>query len=176
MEAKKQMRYSDDELALIRNTFGDEDLLKDLRKFFWGDKDARDVFKEKDVLAVIKKTFLPDLDSDAPISQIVDLWLTLNVKDKNVEDAYPFIVARSRLVKYFTSKINALEDKEVQPVTPLNALTSDLDDIDEAYINLIVRSEIIAHIEQQLQQLQILSSMTMKDLEKKLKEAKNSTK
>jgi hypothetical protein len=173
MQEKQEMRYSDAELSLIKNTFKDKDVLKSLRKAFL-QKESTEQFATKEVLDVIKKTFLPEVDGDAPIHQVVDLWLTLKFKEMPVDHAYPIIKARKILVDYFAQEIEQLSGADKTRGIKLSDLETITDDIDETFINFVARNEIITHIEQQISQLHILANNSMEDLLKAIE--KNSTK
>lgn len=174
MQEKQEMRYSDAELSLIKNTFKDKDVLKTLRKaFLQKDVDTK-LFSSPEVLALIYKTFLPVLDGDAPIHQVVDLWLTLKVKEMPFEHAYPLIKARKILVDYFTQEIGIISGEVKDREIILSELESITDDKAQTFINLCARNEIITHIEQQIGQLNVLAHNDMVDLLKAME--KNSTK
>ena len=107
MKKKQQMRYSDTELALIKNIFSEnEELLKALRKHMLqlditlaDHQLLNDFIKNKpDVQALLRKTYLPTLDGDAPFHQILDLWMTIKIEDKNPESVYPTLMARDILI------------------------------------------------------------------------------
>lgn len=85
-EVKQQMRYTDDELLLIKNTFkGNERLLK-----------------------LLRKTFLPEYDPYAPIGQVVDLWMTLDVRSLTPEGAYIRLIARNELISHVEQQLQQL--------------------------------------------------------------------
>lgn len=85
------MRITEPEMALIKATFKENEPL----------------------LKLLRKIFLPEIDPNAPIGQVVDLWMTIPPAE----------------------------------LTP-----------EQAYINLKARNSIIAHVEQQLQQLSTLAN------------------
>lgn len=106
----RQMRFTQEEVDMIRGAFkGNDKLLK-----------------------VLRKVFLPEIDPYAPVGQVIDLWMTVDIKNQLPE---------------------------------------------QAMINISARNGIIAHLEQQLFQLQVLANMENPTPEK-LAEArsKNSTK
>lgn len=166
---KKEMRFSEEELSLLRTTF-DDDTLKSLRGFLWGIEQPKAAFRRKEVASLIGKFFLPQPDPKAPVSQVVDLWLTLTVSDKNAEDAHPFLLARDILVSHFENRMAALHGKEEGKAFDLMArpFTSPHD---EAYVNQIARSEIFAHVEQQLRQIKALFGLSPEELEMRLQAA-----
>jgi hypothetical protein len=165
MEKQKQMRFNDVELGLIKNTFSENEiLLKAIRKFFlelpMSESEellVRNMTKE--VKAVVRKTFLPELEGDAPFHQVIDLWMTLEIKGKDVESVYTEALAREELIKYINEKL--LDIEGVLP-TDQEIKFSDyvkIDDKDpvEVFIGLTVRNTMLAHVEMQLNQFQVLA-------------------
>lgn len=72
----KQMRLTPDDLAIIKSTFKGNDTL----------------------LKLMRKVFLPELDPTAPLSQLIDLWMTVPVKDMSTEQAMINILARNTVI------------------------------------------------------------------------------
>lgn len=101
MQNGQQMRFTEYELSLIRNTFRDnEELLK-----------------------VMRKVFLPEIDPDAPIGGLIDLWMTVQIADKTPEQAYPHLVARNTLIQHVDSQLLQLKVlAEMGNETPEEAL------------------------------------------------------
>lgn len=89
MEENKgqQMRFSKEELALIKSAFkGNTDLLK-----------------------LMRKVFLPELDPTAPLGQIIDLWMTVPVKEMTAEQAQVNILARNSLIMHLEQQLLQLQ-------------------------------------------------------------------
>jgi len=83
----RQMRFSDEELNLIKTTFrGNEKLLK-----------------------LMRKVFLPEIDPEAPLGQIVDLWMTTNINNVSPEQAYVNILARNNLILHIEQQLIQLD-------------------------------------------------------------------
>lgn len=81
------MRFTEDELLLIRDTFkNNEPLLK-----------------------VLRKVFLPEYDPTAPLGQIVDLWSTVDMKNMTPEAAWLHFTARHDLIKHVESQLLQLK-------------------------------------------------------------------
>jgi hypothetical protein len=74
----KQMRFTDVELSMIKNTFSDND----------------------ELLKVLRKVFLPELDPNAPIGQMVDLWMTMKIEDQSAEQAMINLKARNTVIQH----------------------------------------------------------------------------
>jgi len=164
---KQAMRYSIEEMGLAKNTFADnEDLFYAIRKVFLQmpldevDKQAlkAHVVGKKDVMALIRKSYLPELDSTTPIHQIIDLWMTIDLKDKTPEDAWPHIVARETLIKYIEQQLEVLNTLEDNGSIRLSDMVgTEGKEAFTAYTDLITRNTLISHNEQQLNQLNVLA-------------------
>lgn len=81
------MRFTEDELLLIRDTFKDNEPL----------------------LKVLRKVFLPEYDPTAPLGQIVDLWSTVDMKGMTPEAAWIHFTARGDLIKHVESQLLQLQ-------------------------------------------------------------------
>lgn len=86
MDSGKQMRITPEEMAIIRTTFKGNDAL----------------------LKVLRKVFLPEIDPNAPLGQIVDLWMSLNLKDLTSEQALVKIEARNTLILHVEQQLIGL--------------------------------------------------------------------
>lgn len=85
--AGQQMRISDIELELIKSTFaGNEELLM-----------------------LMRKVFLPELDPSLPLGQNIDLWMTLKIEDLTPEQAIINIKARNTLIQHIESQLMTLK-------------------------------------------------------------------
>ncbi len=87
MEQGQQMRYTKEELELLKATFKDNEPL----------------------LKLLRKVFLPELDPSAPLGQMIDLWMTLNIDDMPVEQAMKNIKARNSLITHLDTQLIALQ-------------------------------------------------------------------
>lgn len=86
MDKGKIMRFTDEELQLVKNTFkGNEKLLK-----------------------LLRKVFLPEYDPEAPIGQIIDLWMTIDLNQLPAEEAIRRIYARNTLINHIEAQIAQL--------------------------------------------------------------------
>jgi len=175
----QKMRYSDDELSLMQNTFRDqEDVLRAVRKVFLQmpldaiDKSVVETLrKQKATLALIRKAFLPELDEKAPIHQLVDLWLTVDIKDKAPEDAWPHLLARQKVITFLEEQIVFLE-KGIAPKMRLEALKGiEGKSPVEAYADIVARNTIVGHTEMQVSQFILLAGLngeSTEDVKKRL--------
>ena len=192
MEKKKQiMRYSDEEMQVIKVFSENDELAKAIRKLMLQmplsalDLSVLQVCKSKELMAVVKKTFLPTLDGNAPIHQVVDLWITLKIDDKHPDYAIHHIKSREILINYLDQQLKFLEDIEnieknykkggkIQLSEMVNF--KDKSPVD-AYVELFARNTLVSHVEQMLNQLLVLAGKkeeTVEETQERL--AKNSTK
>lgn len=170
MDKKKQtMRFTDSELSIIKNTFADnDDLIFALRKHFLqldmtlSDIDLLQtiVKSNRDVQKVIRKAFLPEIDGTAPIHQIIDLWMTVDIKDKTPSQIVANLKARELLIRYINQQLNLLEGIKVAKTTMIKLdkmLYKSYKSEIEAYTDITARNTAITHTEQQLSQFIILA-------------------
>lgn len=96
------MRITPTELSLIRNTFkGNEELLRMMRKIF-----------------------LPELDPYTPLGQNIDLWMTIKVEDMTPEQAVINLKARNTLIQHLDQQLLVLKTlAESDEETPEQAVT-----------------------------------------------------
>ena len=75
MAQAAQKRFTPQELSLIRNTFKDK----------------------PELLKLVRKVMLPEIDTDAPLGQVIDMSLieANEVKGLDLERAYVHLLARS---------------------------------------------------------------------------------
>lgn len=178
-QSKKQtMRFSDVEQRIIKNTFADrDDILIALRKHFI-QKELTDNEKAllkasftPEVLTVLRKTFLPEIIGDLPLNQEIDLLLTLQLTDKTPEDAYPHILAREMVMEYINDRLSDLEGNITIDKIRFKDLTKGAE-AQAKYVNLVARNTIFTHVEQQLNQLNILAGMKEETDEEKAERIK----
>ena len=185
-QTKKQtMRFSDDEVSLIKSTFKDnQELSIAIRKVFLQKPLTApelgmimNLKDKKELLKVIRKTFLPTIDADAPFNQVVDLWMTLELKDKTPEIALPHIWARAMLIEYLEQQLKVLEGEREEKVKFEDFVNIKETDISLMYARLITRNTIIQHTEMQLQQFEVLANLEDKTEDQiKAENLKNSSK
>lgn len=86
-KAKGEMRITDAELGLLKMTFAENDQL----------------------LKLMRKIFLPELDMDAPIGSQVDLWMTLKIEDLEPEQALINLKARNQVITHLEMCLNQIK-------------------------------------------------------------------
>lgn len=81
-----QMRITEEEINLIRSTFkNNESLLK-----------------------LMRKMFLPELDPKAPFGQMIDIYHTIQTKDRNPEDIAVELMARNMVIDHTDNVLTQL--------------------------------------------------------------------
>ena len=186
---KQKMRFNEIELGLIKATFVDNwELLKALRKtilrFPMTTAEMQlitNLQDKKEVLAVIRKAFLPTLDGDAPVHQMIDLWMTVSINEKSPREAYPHIRARKLLIEFIEQQLCVLEGKPTKSKLSLDKLITvkgnTTDNEEDIYVNLLVRNTMISHTDMQLAQFEILAGQNDETLQQTLSRLqKNSAK
>ncbi len=184
MEGKTEqtMRFTDEELRIIKNTFAEnDDALKRIRKVMLQiplntlDLSVLELVKKESVLKILRKSFLPTLDPDAPINQVVDLWMTVQIAEKTPDEAYPHLKAREKVICYIKQQQEVLEGSRKEKIK-FNELV-DIDKIPfDAYVDLVARNTIISHVEMQLTTLKILAGLkdeTVEEMKERLQKDSN---
>ena len=175
-QEQELMRYNPKELSLIANTFKRENLglIMALRKFFLqGDITEQDAEYLKaltpDVVDVLYKTILPTIDSEAPFGQLVDMWVSINTRDKDPQEVELDSKARLKTIQYLEERFQKI-DTPMDDIDKGDILIEKLvydgkKGTEENYVDLVTRNTIIQHIEIQVQQLIALAERTPADEE-----------
>lgn len=157
------MRFSDAELGLLKSIFAeDEATLQALRKVFFeaelSDKDKKHLtkFQSPEAQKLIRKVFIPEIDLDAPVGQMIDLLMTINFSDKTPEQAYYVIQARHVVIDLLEGHLKEL-DGTGTPGPSYKPLGYMSPDPEETFINLTARNSYISHIEAMLAQIKMLA-------------------
>ena len=179
MVETQKLRFSSKELSFIKNTFADqEELLKLIRKVMLQlpltEQEETEVIKhfhgKQDIMKILRKCFLPELDGDAPIHQTIDLWMTIKIDDKTPEEAKPFIEARRRLIDYIEQQLDELGGAHNKPKILFRTLTNG------DYVDLTMRNTMIMHTEQQLNAINVMAGLkeeTSEEQKKRLEKDSN---
>jgi len=169
-----KMRYTDKELGLIKSLFSENEaaiiaLRKKMLDFPLSEVEQNFVKYNDESLAVISKTFNPQIDPEAPINQVIDLWMTVDFKDKTPEQARINFKARDIVLKYIQERL----DNKKPKITFASLSYSDKLDDETNLVNATARNTILGHVEQQLNQLNFLAGQkdeTVEDLLKRLEQ------
>lgn len=82
-----QMRITPTELTILKNTFkGNEELVR-----------------------LMRKIFLPELDPYVPIGQNIDLWMTIKIDEMSPEQALINLKARNTLISHVDNCLNTIK-------------------------------------------------------------------
>lgn len=184
---EQTMRYSDEELSLIKNTFCENDyLLKVIRKvFLQGDlssdemKVMRGFTMNPESVRILRKTLAPEIELDAPFFQMVDLHVNIDTKEAGMDKAYPQILARDLMCDYLAQQFDVLMDKKsTNPVIKFSTLhRADKKEPMQAFVELMARNVILTHLEFQLLNLKMLAGQKEETVEQtKARLQKNSNK
>lgn len=178
VKKKQTMRYSDQELAIIKGVFSENDpLIFAIRKSmlqFELTPEEKELLKliKDDSLKILKKTFLPELEADAPLFQLVDstFLLGIDIKDKDDSTSYKLLRTRQIQIDYleqqFTVFTNELPETSIN-LKILGDFSYDLLGsspsfevaIHDLIVNVMARNSIIYHVDSCLNQLEHLSGL-----------------
>lgn len=180
----QKMRYSDAELSLMKNTFaGDDIYLYALRKFMLGmeltegEQNIINLFNDE-IKSLIKKIFMPEIDGDAPLFQLVDMQMALReeIKNKSRDEIKICIEAKQLEIDYIQSRINKLNGIETDIITSSLKDMANLND-DNVIVNITARNYLLSYIDSFCNEIKILAGKKEDSVEKTLEEIrKNSTK
>src|SRR3990167_8553230 len=179
---KLKTRYTDQEIEMLKVFFKDNDaLLMVIRKFFLDghlnddEKKIFSMFKENSrLVSLVKKELLPEIDSNAPFFQLIDLFYTIDVKNLVVEGAYYQMQMTEKLCEYFKQKFSEITDG-IPSVLTLASLTYDKSKGSiQAYIDLGARNLILTYLDTHFFQLGELAKTEWEEteVEKKAREEK----
>ena len=165
------MRYSDSELLFLNNMFAEGyDLLVLIRKFLLQGEmteHEKKLFEgfNPDLIKILRKTYLPEIDLNCPIGQIVDLWSNIDTKNKDVESTAPDMESRKILVDYLKERFDALTENRFDSKIKFDELGySENKSKYQNFIDLSARNSLIQHIDFQTGQLWILSGQRKESL------------
>lgn len=189
----QKMRFNRAELGQIKALFAENDeLLYAIRKVLLQAPltEQEEVWVRsavtKTTFPLIKKFFLPELDANAPLFQITDMYLGLGAEIKSLspEGAWPFVRAKEIEIAYIAQQLEALEDvsKEHAPKIVLADLTKvpktarKADEVD-VWVNINARNYILSFVDSNVQQIQFLAGLKDETVEQTMERLrKDSTK
>ena len=87
-KGNREMRITDEDLAIIKGAFADNEPL----------------------LKVLRKVLLPEITPDAPLGQIIDLWMTVDIDSQTPEQAYINIKARNLVIAHVENNLRQLSN------------------------------------------------------------------
>lgn len=178
----QKMRYSDEELGLIKNTFaGDDTNLYAVRKHMLGATltEGEQKFIEQltpELKALLNKCFNPIIDGDSPLFQLVDMKMPLSpdLKGKTREEAEDIIAIKQVQIDYVQSRLDAFDGNGNS--TPSLEAMADLK-ASNAFINIQARNYLLSYIDSFVNDLRNLAGQKDETIEQtKQRLAKDSTK
>lgn len=186
-ETKKQsapMRYGGQDLLLIKSLFKDnEPLLLALRKVFFqvelNDDDLNTlkvITSSDEAKKVLRKTYFPEIDLNAPFGQVIDLWLTVDSKDKDPEQVQRALFVRQRLMELIMAGLARLDNPSAEIKEKIIDYKPNFDQCDlDLYVEYTARNALISHTEFQLIQLMTLANQKSETLEEKISRMKKNS-
>lgn len=169
------MRYSDDELRMIKSNFAEnESLLLLMRKAMFQfpmTAEERELlanqFSSEEINKLMRKTFLPEIQDDIPLGQSIDLWMTVEMRDKDPQRVMVDLLVRKRLIERLETGLECLKGVvpvDFDPVVKYSPNIVMSESYDE-YVKVNSRNTYISHIEQQLIQLKLLAGLKEETIE-----------
>ena len=165
--------FNDKELSLIKNTFADNDELiytirKVLLQFPITEAEEKLLLTSisPEVYAVIKKRVYPDVDPEAPMFQIADMYqsLTQPMNGKGVEEMAPLFDAKELEIDYLEQQFGVLKDISTHSVGD-KTVKIKLDDLKilkgkdayTRYVHTMARNYLLTHVDSFLNHLKVLA-------------------
>ncbi len=154
-KVKQTMKYSDEELGLIKNTFSEDDtILKIVRKVLLQIELTREEksgmyanFKNNvGLMSVLRRFYIPTLENDVPLGMESDSWTTLQLEDKFPEYAVCLIDARAKSVEYFEQQFNVLEGKGKEVIKFKDFLLKENKTDGMRYSDVLARNDIVLNV------------------------------
>src|SRR3990167_5429159 len=118
MEEEKKLtgnpRYTDREKEIIKNTFAEnQDILGAIQKAFLQlplnamELSTLSMNVKGDVMKIISKTILPQLDDDVPTFNVYDLWMTQDIKGRMYDDVVLGVKSTKVVIDYLDQQLKA---------------------------------------------------------------------
>lgn len=185
VKKKQTMRFSEQELGLIKNTFGENDeLARVIRKFFLqGDLSVPEratlsLATNPTILFLLRKSILPTLDFDSPLFQMVDMFTNVNTKEQSVSNVAAEVAIKELGVEYLESMFGVLEGSKKKSTISFEKLGKTKGkEISKMFTDLGARNFILSHVQMNLQTLLLLGGAKTETVEETTARlAKNSAK
>lgn len=153
-----KLRYTDQELGIIKNSFaGHIDLMVLFRKFLLqGDMSEEEqkmldgFVSSQSVKDILAKAINPKLDKLAPPFQTVDLFSNLNFEPTPYEHANHVFKGRNFAVRYLDERFLVLNGGDVDGGIDFDSLVIPVEDKEQTMINILARNFLLSHIDTQL--------------------------
>lgn len=180
---RQRRRYTEAEIALIANVFREgEDWLILFRRYILQDllseaeiEQIRKYTDNPDVLKILRKTFVLELDKEAPKSQIIDFFSGMDLQATPLDHAVLSIKARKRAWDYISQQFRALNEEVLDPILFDNLVDPDNKTNEQAYIDFVARNFLIGFLETQVIQQLLLLAREDETPEQKLERLKKNS-
>jgi hypothetical protein len=160
----------------MKNTFAEnEDLLFIIRKFllqFDLSNEEAKILKgslTENLYNLLYKTFLPSIDPDAPIFQLTDMVMGLNIemKSKGIDEMIPQIEAKQLEIEYLEQQFDELKtEKRKKNRIDLQLMASIKGKKpEEAYRDITARNYLLSYIDSNIQQIKFLAGKKEETIE-----------
>jgi len=174
------LMYNRQQLEIIKHTFAEnEELLYSIRKVllqFPITDEQRGQLKTamtKDVFTVVKMRLLPSLDGDTPLTQLGDLYQSLNndLRTKSVLDMASLFQSKKIEMEYLEQQFKQLEnvDEKLNPKIILDDLKNITDDFELNYINTTARNFLLSYVDSYLNMVKNLAGQKDETVEEQAK-------
>lgn len=174
MRQKDQtMRFNDIELGIMKRVFADnEDLIFIVRKVLFqseltkGERNMLDASLSDEVNSLLKKMFVPELDTESPLFQMTDLPLGLNLamNSKGVEEMQPLFEAKKLEMDYLNQQLEAIKNENSSKRIRFSSMAK-LEPYPKAFVGVTARNWLLVFIDSSLQQIKILAGTKKETLE-----------
>ena len=111
----------------------------------------------EDIITLLRKSLIPEIDPEAPFNQVIDLWVSIDTKEKLAEDAYLDMRARDIVIKYLEEMFNLITGKGSSCRELKSLIYNEGKDKETAFVELQARNTLLTHIDLHLQELRILA-------------------
>ncbi len=173
-QPQRQSRYSDRELDLINKTFAEnEDLLKAIRKkvlqmeLSGTEEQMLTSTIKGDVLTLIRKVFIPELDGNASISNLSDKhWV--HTEDRALDAIYFDILVNEKKYEYLEKAVENITDFS-EDNTLKELVNREGKKEHEVCVNYATRAKIMNHVESILQAVFVIAGKKDETVEARLK-------
>lgn len=173
----QKMRFTDNELSLMKSVFADnEDLLFIIRKVLLQfeltslERETLDKQLSDNMYELLRKTFLPTIDPDAPLFQLTDLVMSLtnDLKGRSQDEMYSQIIAKELEIRYLEQQFEVLKGNRLLEginLKDLGRLSGVRSKGLEEYENITARNYILSYIDSNIQQLKFLAGKKEESVE-----------
>lgn len=184
MAEKKNLSLPEKEVALLKKTFKDNEmLLKLIRAVLFGfdvteveRKTVQDIFANKELLLSFRKKIYPELSKESPIGQITDFWMgtEANIFGASRDTIYQAVQSKQKVLTMLEAGLKSLADSTA-PCVDISYNPQSV--VDELQISLLARNLYMKSVESGLHIInQIVNHKEKTPEQKALAAEKNSSK